>query len=457
MIDLCPAALAGLETGWRRRGAFQKGDIVTQEIHVKVVEFGDRRHYQLQWTDPITGRKKTKSSGVEVTGRKRERDAAEKEAGKLEDRLRTGRYRHCGKIAWPDFRQRYEDEVLASFAPATEKKACGVFNLIEQVLSPRWLSDLTAARLSYLQKHMRDNQRSEQTIKGHFAHLLAALNWAVRMGMISKAPNIEKPQRAKRQEVMKGRPITGEEFERMLDKVAEVLTEPPNKRRRLPKPPPPEASDSWKHFLTGLWLSGLRLSEALQLSWDEDDRLRVDLGGRRPMMRIPAALEKGNRDRLLPITPDFAEFLLQTPEEARTGFVFNPAPRRGERTKRLGDLAVGRIVGAIGAAAGVKVHTHPTRKDENGRPLVKFASAHDLRRSFGDRWARKVMPMVLQELMRHESIETTMRFYVVQDAEQTADIVWSVFESGNTFGNSGPSVGEAAKFGANKNPCHRKG
>jgi integrase len=40
----------------------------------------------------------------------------------------------------------------------------------------------------------------------------------------------------------------------------------------------------------------------------------------------------------------------------------------------------------------------------------KFASTHDLRRSFGTRWSSKVMPAVLMQLMRHDSIETTMKF-----------------------------------------------
>jgi hypothetical protein len=34
------------------------------------------------------------------------------------------------------------------------------------------------------------------------------------------------------------------------------------------------------------------------------------------------------------------------------------------------------------------------------------------------------MPSVLRELMRHESIETTMRYYVGQNAESTADELW---------------------------------
>ena len=58
---------------------------------------------------------------------------------------------------------------------------------------------------------------------------------------------------------------------------------------------------------------------------------------------------------------------------------------------------------------------------------IKFASAHDLRRSFGERWSRKVMPQVLKELMRHESIETTMKFYVGHNADLTSERLWAAF------------------------------
>ncbi len=61
----------------------------------------------------------------------------------------------------------------------------------------------------------------------------------------------------------------------------------------------------------------------------------------------------------------------------------------------------------------------------NGHP--RYASAHDLRRAFGFRWSTRVMPPVLRELMRHESIDTTMQFYVGRNAEATAETVWSSF------------------------------
>lgn len=39
------------------------------------------------------------------------------------------------------------------------------------------------------------------------------------------------------------------------------------------------------------------------------------------------------------------------------------------------------------------------------------------------------MPAVLQQLMRHELIETTMRYYVGRDADAVADTLWEAVES----------------------------
>ena len=59
---------------------------------------------------------------------------------------------------------------------------------------------------------------------------------------------------------------------------------------------------------------------------------------------------------------------------------------------------------------------------------VKYATAHDLRRSFGERWSTRLMPQTLMQLMRHESIDTTMRYYVGRNANTTADAVWEAYE-----------------------------
>jgi integrase len=204
---------------------------------------------------------------------------------------------------------------------------------------------------------------------------------------------------------MRGRPITAEEFDRMIAKVKAVR----------------EAdADRWERYLTGLWLSGLRLEESLRLTWDADGVFTVDLSGKFPRFRIYAEAEKGHQDRLLPMTPDFAQWLLATPQDQRSGFVFPLGP--GGRQLSL--KRVSRTVSEIGETAGVVVNK------EQG----KFASAHDLRRSFGTRWASKIKPATLQLLMRHSTIDTTLRYYVAQDADDVARELWAGF--GNTSGNT---------------------
>jgi integrase len=51
---------------------------------------------------------------------------------------------------------------------------------------------------------------------------------------------------------------------------------------------------------------------------------------------------------------------------------------------------------------------------------VKYALAHDLRRSFGERWAHLILPKELMEVMRHRPIETTLRYYTGRNAKKTA-------------------------------------
>ena len=83
-----------------------------------------------------------------------------------------------------------------------------------------------------------------------------------------------------------------------------------------------------------------------------------------------------------------------------------------------------RIVSKIGKRAGVVVN----------KAASKFASANDLRRAFGARWASTVKPAVLQRLMRHANIATTMGYYVALDSADVADELWAKF--GTTEGHT---------------------
>ena len=169
----------------------------------------------------------------------------------------------------------------------------------------------------------------------------------------------------------------------------------------------------------GLWTSGLRLEESLDLWWNQDGKIcPLFPENGQPLFQIPGELEKGHTDRLLPMAPEFAMLLDTVPATDRIGPVFSLNGKQG----RLGSNQVSKNISKIGKAAGVRVSVHPVTGRE------KYASAHDLRRAFGERWSIKVMPAVLKELMRHESIDTTMRFYVGTNAQRTNDAIWAAYQ-----------------------------
>lgn len=442
---------------------------MADDFEVKVNSYGPGRNLVLRYTDPITGKRRAESAGTT------DRKEALLKAGALRDKLREGKYVKPSKVTWQDFTWRYCDEVVPGLAPGTGRKVKTAFNAVERILAPKQLANLKAAQVSHLAAKLRQEGKSEATIHAYLAHLHAALAWAADVGILRELPKFPKTKRGKGQKIMKGRPITAEEFERMLAAVPKVLTgqdrepkirkarKPAAKRRQTPKPKKPvdanpAAVAAWEKFLRGLWWSGLRLGESLELSWDSRAGLSVDLNGKRPMLRIRAGSQKSGKEQLCPIAPEFAELLLTVPESDRRGRVFRLVGQAGTEAR---DLAwVSAVICRIGKAARVKVDERTKRKPDPKAPggaklvnVVKYASAHDLRRSFGFRWSRRILPAELRELMRHADIQTTMRYYVGQEAETTADALWAAYEKanggndwpvGNTRGNTAEIPAESA-------------
>jgi integrase len=417
---------------------------------VGVVRYKDRDHLLLRWKDPITGRTRCKTAG---TAKRRD---AERLAAALEREILEGQHGPNARMSWDEFRDYHEDHCLAALKRTTRSAYTSTLNVYERFARPARLSDVTAARVTAWRTHLRMQGKSEATIDTYVRHLKAVLRWAHEQGLLAVVPKIVRAKRSKAVKVMKGRPITTEEFERMLTAVPEIVGT--------------EAAPEWDRYLRGLWWSGLRLGESLLLRWDDEPgAIVVDFTGRRPMLRIPAESEKGGQDRVLPMAPEFAAFLEKTPQRARVGRVFKLTGRLWPDAQMQADW-VSRVVCRIGRKARVVVDQRERRLVVDDRGLTakpkrkkkrkakekakekddgikrKYASAHDLRRAFGLRWAARVMPQILMQLMRHEDISTTMRYYVGKEAEATADVLWQVtgaapLAKSNKSGNKRPSAG----------------
>lgn len=375
----------------------------------------------LRYRDPFTGKEELRL----VKGRyesewQREAGAWENELKDAASRQQADKARQAAEMAfypWPKFRDRFSDEHLTSLARKTDLRYQTVFNAVEAFHLPRFLVDLDASYLSRFQSHLRACGLKDDSISSTLAHLKVALNWARTVGLlldVPKFPKVKRARRGQRHKPMKGRPITPAEFAAML--------------KQLPNAVPATAVPKWERFIKALWWGGLRLEEALELHWDRPDKMRVDLDSLKfPVLRILSSTEKGGKDRVYPISPEFAALLRETPVAQRRGLVFPLQTRQvasSDIRRSVGQVGVvyaSQRITKLGELAGVVTHVDPVTGDEH------HAGAHDLRRTFGTRWSRIVKPLVLKDMMRHESLDTTLDYYVDLDADEVASDIWSAW------------------------------
>jgi len=164
---------------------------MSDEITVKVNSYGPGRPLGLVYFDPVSGRKKAKSSG---TTDWRE---AERAAGQLEEELRAGRYAPPSKVTWGQCVERYTQEKLSAFRPKSRQSALESLGKPDRLFSPDKLAKVNAALLSRFQAELRKAGAKETTIAHHLRHVKAALRWAERQGMLAKAPAAEMPKAAR--------------------------------------------------------------------------------------------------------------------------------------------------------------------------------------------------------------------------------------------------------------------
>lgn len=353
---------------------FKKGE----NMRVTVRQRQDREHLQLAYTDPLTGRVKTKSSG---TANWKE---AERAAARWETELAAYRGTDC---EWQAFRDRFEDEYLPDVRRTTARAYISALSSFEKhVGQVRSVKSIDANVCSQFASKLRESGIAIPTVAKILRHFRAALRWAESVGILDKAPRVAMPKLGNHRKA-KGRPLTDAEFAKILA----VVPEGPYQ-------------NAWRQFVRGLWLSGLRVSEAVALSWD-DGPVRVDLAGKYPTIQFDASGQKAGRSERVPLTPDFAAMLEAIPKRNRSGRVFELPLTNAHN--------VSREVAAFGVLAKVKVSDK------------KYATAHDLRRSFGTRWALEVHPLTLRAIMRHADLKTTLDYYVDLDAEKIADDLYA--------------------------------
>lgn len=353
-------------------------------IRVQVRGKPDRRLLQLYYIDPLTGREITRSAETENW------ETAKRKAVEWELQLKAGETKP-GRTSWEAFREKFEDEHSNHLSKGGSSAYGTALNAFEKHIGkPKLLHEVTPAVMStFKSKLVADPTLASTSVATYLRHVKSALAWARDIGLIREVPRVKMPRTTG--DEMRGRPITRREFAAIRQAARQHVDHTGALR-----------------FINLLWLSGLRISEALQLSWDSG-RVRVDLdSGRHPRLLFAPAGHKARREDFTPIPRDFAAWLRMTPPKQRRGLVAPLVSVQRKRPVRTPNAAT-KLVSEIGEASGVLV--------EEGQ----WATAHDLRRSFGTRWAMQVRPITLQRMMRHKSITTTLKFYIGLECDDVGD------------------------------------
>jgi len=245
------------------------------------------------------------------------------------------------------------NEIYGTVRDSTSVHTESRLDLAERILKPKTLADfadqnaLQRLQAKFLagEQSRRKKPRSAHTVRGYMNSVLSAVNWAYLQGWLPTAPKLRKIKTSK-QKVMNGRPITVDEFRKVLDATGKVVGE--------------DAAESWKHVLRGLWSSALRLDELMHVSWDKPGSIRpVWKVGQLAVLEIPAAMQKNDTGESIPLLPWFEAVLTETPVEQRPRWVFNLTSLqtnlgRKPRHQRPDAEWVGKVIARIGKEAGIE-------------------------------------------------------------------------------------------------------
>jgi integrase len=334
----------------------------------------------------------------EVSTETTDRDTAIGARALLLDRLARGIFPGAESegpdITWPAFRERYKDEHVKTLSEGSQSAWTTSANWLESLCKPKRLAEVDKGMLSRFRGALLGKGLSPNSAATYLRTIRAGLGWAHEMGLLEVLPRVRARQGIKSNRSMRSRPITGEEFDRIIEATVEVR---------------PKDCRDWQRFLRGLSHATLRVDELRRLSWDASADLSIDTSGKYPMIRMLAEGHKSRSDCFQPITPEFWVVLTQR-GYSRTGYAF---PLRG-RNQQMTRKRVIKVISEIGKKAGVV--TEPTTK--------KTATSHDIGRRAGlTRLAETLSTSQTQQFARHSDPRTTTQYYIRHEAESLAEAV----------------------------------
>ena len=195
------------------------------------------------------------------------------------------------------------------FSAQREEKGLPIDFTVQEVM--------TLSQLEYLQDRLlagdegRYDYRSPNSVNSIMGAIMAFVNFCHRRGWIETTPFVQKLDA---DDAMRGRPITAEEFQLMLDSTPIVVGK--------------DCADSWRFVLQLIWESGFRIGDVMDFSWLDERHIRPvwpNESSSLATVSIPST-QKNGRTQIVPMMPGLRGLLESVPIERRSGWIANPQP-----------------------------------------------------------------------------------------------------------------------------------
>lgn len=316
----------------------------------------DKNGYVLKFYCPIQAKRVRKNCG---TRDRREADRIMRECRK---RLRNGEYVNSGgaitdqqastrnqiravlqnstdasAMSWQDCYERYRKHYQARSRDKSITDVISRLAISERIMEndrhERGLSEggpigdyINLDALEHLQERLLEGDegkyemRSPTTVNTTIGAVMAFARYCFRHGWVQSIPPLTK---LSVDEVMKGRPISEEEFADMIKATPSVVGE--------------RATPSWELILHVLWESGFRIGDCLDFSWDDERHIHPvwpQRQGKHPTLIVPSS-QKNRKSQEIPMLPGLQSLLDSVPAERRFGWIIHPVqPENDNSTRR---------------------------------------------------------------------------------------------------------------------------
>lgn len=341
----------------------------------------------LKWTDDAGSDKQKRCNGKTKRARETERRAKEKE---VNDR--------SASLTWADFWNRICDNHLADMSRKHWVKCNTMQVRLTEAAGRLGIGrlhcvDINAELLLEVESELRKLGNEPSTIKSNMDTLWSLLTWGQDYDLV---PDIRRPRKrrgkqAKQMRKSKGRALTLDEIRLMREAIPDVIHSF-------------ESPEIFLHAMSAMELIGMRLGEVWNFCWEPiaGTHYPVRLHRTNPAV-VFSDTQKSGIEQEVPLTQEAAEWLRFVPRVSQW-ICRNRGPRGEHKTYQR----LGKVIAAAGQRANVivKQFTKPS-----GDTKVKYASAHDFRRTFATRLHQDLNISELQVMTRHGDADVLLDFY----------------------------------------------